>query len=334
MLFVKHLKETEESTLREAYKYHPLSITRLRAQCILLSNQQYKVEQIAKICCIDRKTVSRAIHSWRKLGLVGLLDEKRSGRPKQLTHEQDKILLEKVKENPRSIKKALSEFSKIYQLDVSLDMLRRLCKSARLSWKRIRKSLKHKRDQEEFDNSKNIVNQLLEMYQRGEIKLGYFDESSFSLVPCVPYAWQEIGKYIEVPSSRSKSLSVLGCISPDCEFESIVIEGSVTSNVLICYFDELSNSCDITKPTVIIVDNAPTHTSKNFDKKTIEWCDKGLIIVPISRYSPELNLIEILWRKIKYEWMPFCAYESMKALEESLLFILKNIGGEFCIHFS
>ena len=334
MVFSKRLKEAEELTLREAHRYHPLSITRFRAHCILLSNQHYKVDQISEICDLDRKTVLNAIHAWNKIGLLGLIDKPRSGRPKRLTPEQEIVLLEQVKENPRSLKKVLSEFTKIYQVEITLDMLRRLCKSAKFTWKRVRKSLKSKRDQAEFENSKNLINQLIERYKKGEIKLGYYDESAFSLEPSVPYAWQEIGKYIEVPSSRSKSLSVLGCLSLDNEFESIVVDGSVTSDVVIHYFDEISKTCDINKPTIILLDNAPTHTSYKFDQKTIEWCTEGLVIVPIARYSPELNLIEILWRKIKYEWMPFCAYESIDLLEKSLFYILKNIGHEFRIQFS
>ena len=84
----------------------------------------------------------------------------------------------------------------------------------------------------------------------------------------------------------------------------------------------------------MIVDNAPTHTSYKFDKKTIDWCAKGLVVVPLSKYSPELNIIEILWRKIKYEWMPFSAYNSFEDLERSLFDILRGIGTDFKIQFS
>ena len=54
----------------------------------------------------------------------------------------------------------------------------------------------------------------------------------------------------------------------------------------------------------------------------------------ISKYSPELNIIEILWRKIKYEWMPFSAYNSFEDLEKSLFDILSGVGTEFNIQFS
>ncbi|HIP82463.1 MAG TPA: IS630 family transposase, partial [Desulfocapsa sulfexigens] len=54
----------------------------------------------------------------------------------------------------------------------------------------------------------------------------------------------------------------------------------------------------------------------------------------IPPYSPELNKIEILWRKIKYEWLNFSAYNSFKPLKDSLNYILSNIGQEYQIIFS
>jgi hypothetical protein len=37
-------------------------------------------------------------------------------------------------------------------------------------------------------------------------------------------------------------------------------------------------------------------------------CYSLLIIKYLPPYSPELNLIEILWRFMKYYWLPFSAY--------------------------
>jgi len=51
-------------------------------------------------------------------------------------------------------------------------------------------------------------------------------------------------------------------------------------------------------------------------------------------YSPELNLIEILWRKLKYEWLPLDAYQSYGHLKKWLLEILDNVGEKFQITFA
>ena len=118
--------------------------------------------------------------------------------------------------------------------------------------------------------------------------------------------------------------------------QSFVFEGGVNTSVVVACFDEFADLIDQDKTTFVIVDNAPTHTSAEFEEKIEEWKDKGLVVKFLSSYSPELNLIEILWRKIKYEWMPFSAYESYAKLKEALFDILKNIGKkeEYVINFS
>ncbi len=69
-------------------------------------------------------------------------------------------------------------------------------------------------------------------------------------------------------------------------------------------------SQQIKKPTTLVIDNASTHTSHEFNDILKGWKGKGLTIYRIPPYSPELNIIEMVWRKIKYEWLPFSAYEA------------------------
>ena len=43
---------------------------------------------------------------------------------------------------------------------------------------------------------------------------------------------------------------------------------------------------------MIVLDNAPIHRSKAFEKKIAEWSQKKLKIFWLPTYSPQLNLIE------------------------------------------
>jgi len=76
------------------------------------------------------------------------------------------------------------------------------------------------------------------------------------------------------------------------------------------------------------------HTCDNFRKNIDKWEKQGFFIQNIPAYSPELNKIEILWRKIKYEWLDFSAYESFKALKNALYDILANVGQDYHINFT
>ena len=125
---------------------------------------------------------------------------------------------------------------------------------------------------------------------------------------------------------------MLGFMNRDCAFQSFVFEGSINSAVVVGCIDHFAKS--IERPTALIIDNAPVHTSNEFLGNVEGWEEQRLTIVPIASYSPELNLIEILWRKIKYEWMPFSAYESFQSLQENLFEILANIGKTYTIEFA
>ena len=127
-------------------------------------------------------------------------------------------------------------------------------------------------------------------------------------------------------------MNVLGFIDRDCHFESYVFEGSVTSDVVIACFDKFAEK--ITKKTVVLIDNASMHTSNAFLENIEKWKAQNLFIQNIPAYSPELNKIEILWRKIKYEWLDFSAYESFSALKKALNSILATIGQDYLINFS
>jgi transposase len=52
-----------------------------------------------------------------------------------------------------------------------------------------------------------------------------------------------------------------------------------------------------------------------------------------SNNSPELNLIEILWKKIKYEWLPLDCCLSYDSLKKAVFDVLSRFGNEYQITF-
>jgi transposase len=332
MIYVKKLLTEERQTLEEMCKNHPCHAPRMRAHAVLMSDAGFSLKELTAAFGICRQTASTWLHSWDELGICGLLDNLRSGRPNKLSVENQHRAIELVKEFPRSLKTVLAHLCELTGINLSHSTLKRLCKQAKLSWKRVRKSLKAKRDPDLFAQSQQQLLALATQAAQQQIDLYYFDESGFTLEPCVPYAWQAIGEHIEVPCSKSKRLNVLGFMSKECDFQSMVFEGSINSAVVVACIEQFIKS--LKRQTALAIDNATIHTSAEFTDNIARWKEQGLTIVPIAPYSPELNLIEILWRKIKYEWMPFSAYTSFQSLEDNLFDILANIGKTYVIHFS
>ncbi len=215
---------------------------------------------------------------------------------------------------------------------ISESTVKRLLKRAGLKWKRIKKTTHKKRDEEKFESARVEIDELSAQHKNGEIELWFFDESGFDLEPSVPYAWQ-LPETIEVPSSRSRRLSVLGFLTPDNQFESFCFEGSVNTDIVVACFEQFVQ-LESDKKRIVILDNAPIHTSAQFLNSIEEWEKKDVFIKFLPAYSPQLNLIEILWRFIKYYWLPFSAYFSFEQLIKDVEYILTQIGEEFKINFA
>ena len=332
MIYIQPLTAEETITLSEMHKRHPLHLSRRRAHSLLLSNQGMSVPMICSTYNVCRQTVSTWFSKWEKLGICGLVDDSGRGRRALLTDQQKSHVVKRVENSPRSLKTVISEIKTELGVALSIDTLKLICKQAGLVWKRVRKSLRKKRNQEDFDASKKVMEELIRQHKECEIDLCYFDESGFTLEPCVPYAWQPTGKTIEIPCSKSKRLNVLGFVNRDCEFKSFVFEGGVNTSVVTACIDEFSKQ--IEKPTTLVIDNASTHTSHEFNENLEIWKERKLTIYRIPPYSPELNIIEIVWRKIKYEWLPFSAYDSYLSLKRELFDVLSNVGKTYSIEFS
>lgn len=86
------------------------------------------------------------------------------------------------------------------------------------------------------------------------------------------------------------------------------------------------------KPLVVIVDNASVHKAKAIEPLLKLLERQGLRLYFLPPYSPELNRIEKLWHKMKYEWMAFKARDA-KTLHADVEEILAGFGDKYMLSF-
>jgi transposase len=151
-------------------------------------------------------------------------------------------------------------------------------------------------------------------------------------VPGVPYAWQDRDDPLLLLSGKTPRINVLGFLSRQNDFFPCVFECSVNSDVVVACFDAFSLT--LNKPTIVVLDNASIHHSQIFKDEVEKWEERGLFLYNLPKYSPELNLIEILWKHIKYYWLPISAYRGFAFLRKELNEVLMNIGKSYNSHFA
>ncbi len=92
----------------------------------------------------------------------------------------------------------------------------------------------------------------------------------------VPYGWQFPNEDVFVPCANKNRLNIFGMISPGCEYAGFESEESITGEKLAHFPEEYSK--EITKPTVIVLDNASIHRKGIVAKEKKKWEEKGLYI--------------------------------------------------------
>lgn len=142
------------------------------------------------------------------------------------------------------------------------------------------------------------MDELITLFLEGYIGLRFGDETAFNLEPNVPYGWIKIGEQRGIPSRKGGNLNVFGLVNFLGELTSFQSTKSINSERIIECLDDFCSS--IKKMTFVVLDNAPWHVSKMVEKKIQEWENKGLFIFYLPTYSPHLNIIETLWRKMKF----------------------------------
>lgn len=332
MRYIKGLTKDTIKLLKRIHKQSKYYQVRQRSQVILLSYEKYRISELIKILKVSRNTIYNWLNNWENLGIVGLYNCSGQGRKKLFdVHQQEKIKAW-AKETPKNLVVVQEKIKQEWGTIASKDTIKRVLKCLGMRWKRIRTVVGGKPAPQLYENKKQILKALKKLSDCGAIDLRYLDESGFCLTPYVPYSWQEKEVKDGFPSHKSKRINVLGLLNRKNELYSYIFETRITSEIIIKFLDNYVQQID--KMTVVVLDNAPIHRSKAFEKKIAQWQQQKLKIFWLPTYSPQLNLIETLWRFMKYEWIEGEAYTSWKNLVEYVENVLINFGTKYTINFA
>ena len=159
-----------------------------------------------------------------------------------------------------------------------------------------------------------------------------------SLLPCVPYGWRFKDEQLSIASTSGKGVNCFALLARDnrCFFRTT--QESIDAATVCDYLDQFSHqvgngvSDPLTRPTVVVLDNAPVHNGM-LKKRREAWEEKGLYVFFLPVYSPQLNIAEILWRKLKYEWLQPSDYKEKSLLCYRVWETLAAVGRDLKIDF-
>lgn len=168
--------------------------------------------------------------------------------------------------------------------------------------------------------------------ERGDIDLVYMDSARVSMSAVVPYGWQFADEDVFMPSSLGPGINCWACLTRTNRCWFATTAASITSEFVLEQLDRLSSG--LQKLTVLVLDNAPVHTARSIKERRAMWEQRGLFLLYLPRYSLHLNIVETLWRKLKYEWLAPKDYDSPDGLFYTIRQALAAVGSSLWINFS
>ena len=191
---------------------------------------------------------------------------------------------------------------------------------------------KGKPDPELYEVRKEALSLLEQQAELGNIDLYYGDETKISQQGYVPYGWQFDDEDVFIEATKGKSINCFGLLSRNNKFIYPNTQKNINSDFIIETLDELSLT--ITILTVVVLDNARPHTARKVKQLFEVWQKRGLYIFYLPPYSPQLNIIERLWKELKYRWIKPADYQSADTLFYTVTLALNAVGKELFINFS
>lgn len=130
MKYVTPLTEQDITTLNQTYQAHNNHRVRQRAHAILLSHRGYKIPDISLLLESHRDRVSTWIDRWHQMGITGLYDQPRSGRPMIYTTEEVDYFKQALDKQPQQLGLAQAELEHFTGKQSSQGTLKRALKKA------------------------------------------------------------------------------------------------------------------------------------------------------------------------------------------------------------
>jgi putative transposase len=129
---------------------------------------------------------------------------------------------------------------------------------------------------------------------------------------CVPKHWGNAG--------RINVIGTLSCTQTKQHLEYRLLEGRCKAEQVESYLNTLALNAQYQGVKVVIVlDNAAFHKAKRIKKHRDRWQAMGLTLWFQPPYSPQFNLIETVWKKLKSFLLPRRCYKNRDDLKGALV---------------
>lgn len=169
------------------------------------------------------------------------------------------------------------------------------------------------------------LNPAIEQAQKGEVHLLFCDAAHFTLSAFLCMVWSVARVFLKTSHGRNR-INVLGTVDAiSKEVTTLINTTYITAETILDFLEQLKAKYPL-KPIIIVLDNARYQHCK----VVLERADKlGITLMFLPAYSPNLNIIERLWKFTKKQVLYARYYDTAEKFHEAIISFFGQINNNF-----
>lgn len=306
--------EQIEALERERFT-HPHPFVRRKMEALFLKSQQLPPPMICQLCRICGNPLRSYLGEYQAGGLEQLR-ELPFYRPVSRLEEHRELVQAELQWHPvASVKQARAKIFELTGLTRGLTQVRQWLGTCRLKRRKVGMVPAKADPEKQAVYRAETLEPRLREAQAGKRVVYFVDAAHFVLQPFLGFLWGVARVFIKAPSGRQR-LNVLGALEAVSHQLITVSNETYLTAVSVCELLRLIAVEAAGRPVTIILDNA-RYQHCAMVENLARQLDLELAFLP--SYSPNLNLIERLWKFVKKECLYSEYYANFAAFKSALL---------------
>lgn len=318
-----YLSEEQLVALRSAHRAERNRRAAYKLNAVLLLGTGWTLKGVSEALLLDDETLRSYVEKYRKGGIETLLQTQYAGRRPQLDDAQQKQLCGELDTNIYLTTSAVIEYVKTtfevtYTVSGMTDLLHRLGYAFKKP-----KLVPGNPDQEAQELFVEQYEAFMEQKPE-DVEVVFMDAVHPEHNTMAAYGWIKKGerRCLKTNSGRQR-LNLHGAIQAETMEMTVIESQSINRDSTVQLLEMLDQKYAHAKKVLVILDNARYHRSKEV-QAVIEKSPR-LKLVFLPPYSPELNLIERVWRFFKKQVLYNQYYENLEAFRKASIAFFSHI---------
>lgn len=309
----------------ERYTYPDLAVQKRIFAVYLKATLRWNNTTIGKVVGLHYNSVGKWIKVYKTSGFEALLMYNYGSKKSELEDHAHSILESFRKQPPMTASNAAERIREMTGIDRSEQRVRCFMKRHHLKFIKCGHIPSKADNDKQHDWVETELKPVIEAAQKEEVHLFFCDAAHFVLQPFLCSLWCAFRVFIKASAGRNR-INVLGAVNA-CTKEVITLTNTtyITSNTLIEFLKLLKEKF-ADKPIALILDNARYQhcfVVTTFAKSL------GIHLLFLPPYSPNLNIIERLWKFTKKKILYAKYYDKPQLFHQAVQNFFAEINQNF-----